>query len=233
MTGTRRGAAPRITAKLNDGQPAGERVNDKPVVRVMHAAGIAGYLKKRRVRTTVPEPADRVARDLLKRDFTAEEPNRRYVGDINYLPLVDGTNLYLAAVIDCYSRRLAGWAIADHMRTDLVEDPCKAAACWPDDLTCRRPSSGGSSATTPAAATPGAAHCPRRPTRRAESLRCQRLRNQTPCPSAGGMAPGPVSETFRGSCQPSTGRRMRPTASTVLSSRPDPLVEARVAGAGG
>ncbi len=66
--------------------------------------------------------------DLLKRDFTAPAPNRRYVGDITYLPLADGTNLYLATVIDCYSRRLAGWAIADHMRTSLVEDALKAAA---------------------------------------------------------------------------------------------------------
>ena len=60
--------------------------------------------------------------DLLERDFTAPAPNQRYVGDITYLPLADGSNLYLATVIDCYSRRLAGWAIADHMRTELVED---------------------------------------------------------------------------------------------------------------
>jgi transposase InsO family protein len=46
-------------------------------------------------------------------------PNQRYVGDITYLPIVDGSNLYLATVIDCDSRRLAGWAIAEHMRTDL------------------------------------------------------------------------------------------------------------------
>ena len=44
--------------------------------------------------------------------------NQRYVGDITYLPLADGSNLYLATVIDCFSRRLAGWAIAEHMRTD-------------------------------------------------------------------------------------------------------------------
>jgi transposase InsO family protein len=66
--------------------------------------------------------------DLLRRDFTAPAPNQRYVGDITYLPLADGTNLYLATVIDCYSRRLAGWAVADHMRTSLVEDALKAAA---------------------------------------------------------------------------------------------------------
>ena len=120
--------APRITAELNDNTPAGERVNHKRVARVMRAEGIRGYAKKRRVRTTIPEPSGQKYLDLLKRDFTAERPNRRYVGDITYLPLADGTNLYLATVIDCYSRRLAGWAVADHMRTELVEDALKAAA---------------------------------------------------------------------------------------------------------
>lgn len=120
--------APRITAELNDNTPAGERVNHKRVARVMRAEGIRGYVKKRRVRTTIPEPSGQTPPDLLKRDFTAEAPNRRYVGDITYLPLADGTNLYLATVIDCYSRRLAGWAVADHMRTELVEDALKAAA---------------------------------------------------------------------------------------------------------
>ena len=120
--------APRITAELNDNAPAGERVNHKRVARVMRLEGIRGYVKKRRVRTTIPEPSGHKVPDLLKRDFTAPAPNRRYVGDITYLQIADGTNLYLATVIDCYSRRLAGWAIADHMRTELVEDALKAAA---------------------------------------------------------------------------------------------------------
>jgi transposase InsO family protein len=110
-------------------------VNHKRVARVMAAAGIVGYRKRRRVRTTVPEPADQPVADLVKRDFTAEAPNRLYVGDIIYLPLADGTNLYLATVIDCYSRRLAGWAIADHMRTGLVEDALNAAAATRGSLT--------------------------------------------------------------------------------------------------
>lgn len=66
--------------------------------------------------------------DLLKRDFTAEAPNQRYVGDITYLPIATGVNLYLATVIDCYSRKLVGWSIAEHMRTELVADALKAAA---------------------------------------------------------------------------------------------------------
>ncbi|MTB73061.1 IS3 family transposase [Arsenicicoccus sp. MKL-02] len=120
--------APRITAELNDSAPAGERVNHKRVARVMRLQGIRGYVKKRRVRTTIPEPSGQKYPDLVKRDFTAPAPGLRYVGDITYLPIADGTNLYLATVIDCYSRRLVGWAIADHMRTDLVEDALKAAA---------------------------------------------------------------------------------------------------------
>ncbi len=119
--------APRITAELNDGVAAEKRVNRKRVARVMAARGIAGIRLRRRVRTTVPEPADAKAPDLLKRDFTAAAPNRKYVGDITYLPLADGSNLYLATVIDCCSRKLAGWAVAEHMRTELVTDALKAA----------------------------------------------------------------------------------------------------------
>ena len=113
--------APRVTADLNDEKPVQERVNHKRVARVMRKHRIAGVKLRRRVRTTVPEPSDQKVPDLVKRDFTAPAPNRKYVGDITYLPLANGKNLYLATVIDCYSRKLAGWAVADHMRTDLIE----------------------------------------------------------------------------------------------------------------
>jgi len=119
--------APRITAELNDGAPEAKRVNHKRVARVMRDAGIAGYRRKRRVKTTVPDPANQKVPDLLSRDFTAETPNTKYVGDITYLPLNTGGNLYLATVIDCCSRRVTGWAIAEHMRTELVENALKAA----------------------------------------------------------------------------------------------------------
>jgi transposase InsO family protein len=119
--------APRITAELNDGVPDGDRVNHKRVARVMRAAKIAGYRRRRRVKTTTPDPANQKVPDLLSRDFTAPAPNLKYVGDITYLPLTTGTNLYLATVIDCCSRRVAGWAIADHMRTELVADALHAA----------------------------------------------------------------------------------------------------------
>jgi transposase InsO family protein len=119
--------APRVTAELNDGAPPGKRVNHKRVARVMAEHNIAGIRLRRRVRTTIPEPCEEKVPDLLKRDFTAGSPNRKYVGDITYLPLADGNNLYLATVIDCCSRKLAGWAVADHMRTELVETALKAA----------------------------------------------------------------------------------------------------------
>ena len=118
---TRTQGAPRITAELNDGVAA-ERAGQPQAGRPGDARARHRRLRlRRRVRTTIPEPADQKVPDLLDRDFTAPAPNQRYVGDITYLPLADGTNLYLATVIDCYSRRLAGWAIADHMRTELVD----------------------------------------------------------------------------------------------------------------
>ena len=120
--------APRVTAELNDGAAAGQRVNHKRVARVMAEHGIAGIRLRRRVRTTIGEPADEHVPDLLKRDFTADAPNVKYVGDITYLPCADGSNLYLATVIDCFSRRLVGWSIGDHMRTELVADALLAAA---------------------------------------------------------------------------------------------------------
>ena len=60
--------------------------------------------------------------DLVGRTFTADEPNRVYVGDITYLPCKSGKNMYLAMVVDAYSRKLAGYVLADHMRVSLVID---------------------------------------------------------------------------------------------------------------
>ncbi|MEU0147928.1 IS3 family transposase [Streptomyces sp. NPDC006288] len=117
--------APRITAELREEN--GEAVNHKRVARIMRASGIEGVRLRRRHRTTVPGPAAAKAPDLIARDFTADKPNTKYVGDITYLPIEGGKFCYLATVIDLASRRLAGWAIADHMRTDLVTDALAAA----------------------------------------------------------------------------------------------------------
>ncbi|MCX4652984.1 IS3 family transposase [Streptomyces microflavus] len=112
--------APRITAELRE--TSGEALNHKRVARITRAFGIEGVRLRRRHRTTVADPAAAKAPDLIGRDFTATAPNTKYVGDITYLPLDGGKLCYLATVIDLASRRLAGWAIADHMRTDLVTD---------------------------------------------------------------------------------------------------------------
>ncbi|WP_396989404.1 IS3 family transposase [Nonomuraea sp. C10] len=117
--------SPRITAEL---RAQGRRVNHKRVARVMRRFGIVGLHLRKKVRTTVPEPSHQKVPDLIRRDFTAPAPNRRYVGDITYLPVGDGRFLYLATVLDLGSRRLAGWSIADHMRTELATDALRAAA---------------------------------------------------------------------------------------------------------
>ncbi len=113
--------APRITAR-----PAVRR-SHKRVARMMRESGIEGVRLRRRHRTTVPDPAAAKAPDLIRRDFTASTPNTKYVGDITYLPSDGGKFCYLATLIDLASRRLAGWAIADHMRMDLVTDTLAAA----------------------------------------------------------------------------------------------------------
>lgn len=135
--GDRAYGAPRVTVELNAGKPAaGEpgsegRVNHKRVARVMREHSLAGLRLRRKVKTTIPAPDAQDVPDQIMRDFTASEVNTRYVGDITYLPCGDGQGgtkfLYLATVIDLYSRRLVGWSIADHMRTSLVEDALKAA----------------------------------------------------------------------------------------------------------
>ena len=125
--GDRAYGAPRITADLNDGVPVAKRVNHKRVARVMREHRLAGIRLRRRVKTTIPDQSARRFPDLIGRDFSVGDPGRRYVGDITYLPIADGTNLYLASCIDLGSRKLAGWQVADHMRTELVEDALRAA----------------------------------------------------------------------------------------------------------
>ncbi|WP_370804560.1 IS3 family transposase [Streptomyces sp. DvalAA-43] len=115
---------PRVTAELRED---GERVNHKSVARVMRTIGLAGLRLRKKHRTTIPAAVK--AADLIGRDSTAEHPNTKYVGDITYLPVSGAKPLYLATVIDLCSRRLAGWAIADHMRAELVVDAL-AAAAW-------------------------------------------------------------------------------------------------------
>jgi transposase InsO family protein len=116
--------AKRIAAGLRAG---GVVVDRKRVERLMRQHAAQGRKLKRRHRTTIPDPAAQAVPDLLRRNFTASAPNRAWVGDITCLPIAGGKFLYLATVIDVYSRRLRGWSMADHMRAELVTDALKAA----------------------------------------------------------------------------------------------------------
>ncbi|MFW9035439.1 IS3 family transposase [Corynebacterium striatum] len=113
--------AKRIAASLNDDKDF-PPINHKKVARIMKAMGLKGFTKRRRCVTTRRKPGHRVMPDLVGRKFTADKPNQVYVGDITYLPCKGGKNMYLATVIDTYSRKLAGYALADHMRVSLVVD---------------------------------------------------------------------------------------------------------------
>jgi transposase InsO family protein len=101
-------------------------VNHKRAVRLMAENDIVGVTPRRFVRTTLPAKLAPELPDLVRGDFGPGEPNRRYCGDITYVPTGEGW-LYLASVIDLGSRRLAGWAMDDNMRTGLVSSALRRA----------------------------------------------------------------------------------------------------------
>ncbi len=106
--------APRVHAELHAG---GELHGRKRVARLMRRAGIAGRFPKRYRRTTIGDPFT-VLPDLVQRDFTPTCPDQLWVGDITCVRTWEGW-LYLATILDCFSRRIVGWAMADHLRTEL------------------------------------------------------------------------------------------------------------------
>ena len=95
-------------------------INHKKVARIMKFMGLKGFSKRRRCITTKRRLGHRVMPDLVGRRFTADKPNHIYVGGITYLPCKGGNNMYLVTVINVYSRKLVGHALADHMRVSLV-----------------------------------------------------------------------------------------------------------------
>jgi transposase InsO family protein len=99
----------------------GHTVNRKRVERLMRINAIEGRHLRRRKRTTVPDKLAPPAPDLVRRDFTAGELDEKWCGDITYVQ-VGGTWLDLACVLDICSRRVLGWSMATHMRTELVVD---------------------------------------------------------------------------------------------------------------
>ena len=95
----------------------------RKVTRLMRQAGLEGRCKKRWRKTTVADPDAEAARDSIQRHFgPCTEMDRRYVGDITYIATWKGWAYLANMVIDLASRRVVGWALADHMRTELVED---------------------------------------------------------------------------------------------------------------
>jgi transposase InsO family protein len=112
--------APRVLAQL---QTEGVQTSKKRVARLMKEQGLSGRQKRRSKRTTVPDPESAEAPDLLQRQFSIDGMalNQIWVGDISYLRTWEGW-AYLATVIDLASRRVVGFAVADHMRASLVCD---------------------------------------------------------------------------------------------------------------
>jgi len=90
----------------------GEAVSEKRVRRLMHAEGLQGKVARRFKRTTNSDHADPIAANLLDRDFTAVAPNQRWVGDTTELMIGENAKLYLAAILDLYSRFVVGWAVS-------------------------------------------------------------------------------------------------------------------------
>src|SRR5258708_33340254 len=117
--------APRVHAQLHR---SGVCVGQRRVARLMRERGLAGRCRRRFQRTTIPDPHAPVAVDLLQRHFDAAalELNQAWCGDITYVRTWEGW-LYLATVIDLGSRRVVGWAMADHMRSTLVADALRMA----------------------------------------------------------------------------------------------------------
>lgn len=108
--------APRIHAELADD---GIHVGRKRIERLMKAAGLQGVSRRKGTRTTVRDERVRPAPDLVDRHFCADEPDRLWVADITYLPTWAGF-LYLAVVLDAFSRRIVGWSMGNSMKTQLV-----------------------------------------------------------------------------------------------------------------
>jgi len=125
--------SPRIWAELRLGRDI--RVGRKRVERLMRLAGIEGVYRRRRSGCIRRDPGAIPSDDLVNRRFTADRPDRLWVADITEHPTSDG-KVYLAVVVDAWSRRVVGWSIADHLRTELVTDVLDMA------IWRRRPKSG-------------------------------------------------------------------------------------------
>lgn len=116
--------SPRVHAAL---QAEGIRIGKKRVARLMKMDGLRGVSRRKRPSTTVRNDRRRPAPDLVDRDFTVSEPDELWVADITYVSTNAGY-LYLAVVLDAFSRRVVGWAMMGHLRTELVVEALDMAA---------------------------------------------------------------------------------------------------------
>lgn len=123
---------PRVHAEL---RALGVRCSRKRVARLMRKAGLRGCMRGRKKRTTRRDPQATPAVDLVNRNFSAAAPNKIWTADITYIGTQEGY-LYLAFILDVYSRRIVGWSMASHLRTELVVDALEMA------LWRRKPSAG-------------------------------------------------------------------------------------------
>ena len=114
---------PRVHAEL---AADGVHIGRKRVARLMRAVGVQGVSRRKSQRTTRRDPGASPAPDLVGREFAAAGPDRLWVADITYIPTWAGF-LYLAVVLDAWSRRVIGWAMATHLRTELVLDALNMA----------------------------------------------------------------------------------------------------------
>lgn len=109
--------APRIHAAL---ATSGTHCGRKRVARLMRIAGLTGCHRRRPFRTTQRDPQAEPAPDLVQRQFVATAPNALWIADITYVPTLTEGFLYVAVILDVFSRRVVGWAMAAHLRTELV-----------------------------------------------------------------------------------------------------------------
>lgn len=124
--------APRLQAAL---RRKGLHVSRKRVASLLQKMGLKGLPRIKRVRTTVADPQAAPAPNLLQRQFQVEAPNQVWVTDITYVPTREGW-LYLAVIVDLYARKVVGWAVAEHMRTELCLSALRQA------VALRRPPPG-------------------------------------------------------------------------------------------
>ncbi len=124
--------SPRLHVELRE---QGKSCSRKRVARLMQQAGISAQRKQRRVVTTRRDATHPVAPNLLDRDFTVPEPNKKWASDITYIPTTQGW-LYLAVILDLYSRIVVGWSMSTCCDEQLVERALDMA------LARRRPKAG-------------------------------------------------------------------------------------------